>query len=74
MKKYKLTDKQFDELEISTRRSLMIQLIMIHTPKYMYAVGAYGSDWLIVRYDRLESIGEDEWKDDYQPEVVDRWL
>ena len=32
MKKYKLTDKQFDELEISTRRSLMIQLIMIHTP------------------------------------------
>ncbi|MFR6676348.1 hypothetical protein [Hominisplanchenecus sp.] len=52
----------------------MIQLIMIHTPKYMYAIGAYGSDWLIVRYDRLESIGEDEWKDDYQPEVVDRWL
>lgn len=74
MKKYKLTDKQFDELEISTRRSFNDTTYHDSHTKYMYAIGAYGSDWLIVRYDRLESIGEDEWKDDYQPEVVDRWL
>lgn len=73
MRIVKLTDKQFDGLDVVTRRSLIQQLMIIDTPKYKYTLGAIGNLWTMWRYDRQECIGSDKWQDDYEPEVVDRW-
>lgn len=72
-KNLKLSDKQFDALEEGTRRSLMEQLMMIDTGKYMYTLGCEGRFWTLNRYDREECIGMNKWEDDYKPEVVDKW-
>lgn len=72
-KNVKLSDKQFDQLEEGTRRSLMEQLMMIDTGKYMYTLGCVGRYWTINRYDREECIGPNKWEANYQPEIVDKW-
>lgn len=74
MRRFELTDKQFDSLELSTRRSLILQIMIIHTPKYQYTLGAKGNLWTLVRYDRNESIGKDKWGAGYTPEVIDSWI
>lgn len=66
----KLTDRQFEALDIETRRSMIRQLLFINTPQYPYCIGAEGKWWLMVRY---------EWKyageiDKDTLTVVDQWL
>ncbi len=66
----KLTDRQFEALDIETRRSMIYQLMFIDTPKYQYCIGAEGQWWIMVRY---------EWKYEGEVEketltVVDQWL
>lgn len=73
MRIVKLSDKQFEELNVETRRTLMEQLMILDTPKYRYALGTHGLDWTLVRYDRMESIGGNKWMNGYEPEVIDRW-
>ena len=70
-----LKDKQFDGLDVGTRRALIRQLMIIHTPKYLYALGCNDArdTWLLVRYDRQECIGTNEWDNDYEADVVDEW-
>lgn len=70
----KLTDKEFDSLEIQTRRSILRQVMIVDTPKFKYALGALGNYWTMARYDRAECIGTDDWKEDYDPELVDKWV
>ncbi len=79
MRRIKLKDKQFDGLDVETRRSLMVQLMLLSTPKYDYALGANGKFWTLVRYDGQETIGADrdgtrKYMDSYEPEIVDSWL
>lgn len=71
---FKLSDRQYEGLETETRRAIISQVMMIETPKYLYAIGAMGNYWTTVRYDKLESIGSCEWEKGYEPEVVDKWL
>lgn len=66
----KLTDKQFDALDIETRRSMIYQLMFIDTPKYQYCIGANGQWWTMVRYERQHA-GE---VDKETSTVVDKWL
>lgn len=75
MREIELKDNQFEGLETETRRNLIRQLMMIHTPKYLYALGCNSArdTWLLVRYDRQECIGENKWERGYEPEVVDEW-
>lgn len=66
----KLTDKQFEALDIETRRSMIFQLMFIDTPKYQYCIGAHGQLWTMVRY---------EWKHSGEVDkdtsvIVDKWL
>ena len=66
----RLTDKQFEALDIDTRRSMIEQLMFIDTPKYQYCIGANGKWWILVRYERVHAGKID--KD--TSTVVDRWL
>lgn len=68
--KLKLTDKQFEALDIETRRSMIYQLMFIDTPKYQYCIGANGQWWIMVRYE-WEYTGKID-KDSLA--VVDAWL
>lgn len=66
----RLSDKQFETLDVNTRRSMIEQLMFIDTPKYQYCIGANGKWWIMVRY---------EWAyagkiDRETSTVVDRWL
>lgn len=72
-KNVRLSDKQFEQLEESTRRSLMEQLMMVDTSRYLYTLGCEGRFWVLNRYDREECIGSNKWEADYQPEVIDKW-
>lgn len=68
-KNLKLSNKQFDALDVETRRSMIRQLMFIDTPKYQYCIGADGPWWIMVRY---------EWKyageiDKDTLTVVDQW-
>lgn len=79
MIKLKLSDKQFDALELDTRRSIIRQLMFVSTPKYDYTLGAMGDLWTMNRYDALKSTGSDRFGDrsypkDYECEIVDKWL
>ncbi len=75
MEQIKLSDKEWAGLEPNTRRSLMEQLMIIDTPKYRYAIGSNSSrdTWVMMRYDRRESVGQNKWASDYRPEQVDEW-
>lgn len=68
--KLKLTDKQFEALDIETRRSMIYQLMFIDTPRYQYCIGANGQWWIMVRYE-WEYTGKID-KD--SSVVVDAWL
>ena len=70
IKRLRLTDKQFEALDISTRRSMIEQLMFINTPKYQYCIGANGKWWTMVRYEWAYAGKVD--KDTCT--VVDRWL
>ncbi len=67
--KLKLTDKQFEALDIETRRSMIYQLMFIDTPRYQYCIGANGKWWIMVRYeweytgkiDKDSSVVADAW-------------
>lgn len=74
-----LTQKQYDEMDENTRRSIIQQVFFINTAKYMYCIGAQGRYWTIVRYDIAESIGVDKYGNpkfdkEYKGEIVERWL
>ena len=73
MRIIKLTDKQFEGMEVGTRRSLMEQLMIVNTARYKYSLGSKGRKWIIYRYDKDESIGADKWEEDYMPLEVDSW-
>ena len=66
----KLSDRQFEALDIETRRSMIYQLMFIDTPRYQYCIGANGQWWIMVRYKR-EYTGK---IDNYSLMVVDAWL
>ena len=79
MVRLKLSDKEFDGLDLSTRRNIIRQLMFVSTPKYDYTLGAMGDLWTMNRYDVLESIGSDRsgnrsYPKDYECEIVDKWL
>jgi hypothetical protein len=65
----KLTDAQFDALDIKTRRSMIEQLMFINTPKYQYCIGAQGNLWTMVRYEW--AYGDEVVKE--SATIVDRW-
>lgn len=57
----------------------MRQLMLVSTPKYDYALGAMGDMWTLSRYDAQECIGSDRfgdrrYPDEYQSEIVDKWI
>ena len=77
----KLSEKQFEGLDISTRREMIRQLMFIDTHQYRYCIGAKGNLWTMVRY-KLEP--EYGWRHGqllptgtYNPvgdgEIVDQW-
>lgn len=66
----KLTDNQFETLDVDTRRNMIRQLMFIDTPKYQYCIGAYGQWWTMVRYE-WQHAGE---VDKDNSTVVDKWL
>ena len=66
----KLSDRQFEALDIETRRSMIYQLMFIDTPRYQYCIGANGQWWIMVRYE-WEYTGKID-KD--SSVVVDAWL
>lgn len=79
MRHITLTQKQYDEMDVDTRRSLIQQIMFIETKKNMYCIGAQGSYWTIVRYDKAESIGVDKFgnarfDENYKGEIIERWL
>lgn len=43
----KLTDNQFEALDVDTRRNMIRQLMFIDTPKFQYCIGANGQWWII---------------------------
>ena len=66
----KLSDRQFEALDIETRRSMIYQLMFIDTPRYQYCIGANGQWWIMVRYE-WEYTGKID-KD--SSVVVDAWV
>ena len=66
----KLSDRQFESLDIETRRSMIYQLMFIDTPRYQYCIGANGQWWIMGRYKR-EYTGK---IDNDSLMVVDAWL
>ena len=66
----KLSDRQFEALDIETRRSMIYQLMFIDTPRYQYCIGENGEWWIMVRYKR-EYTGK---IDNDSLMVVDAWL
>lgn len=78
----KLSQKQFDNLELNTRREMIRQLMFIDTLKYRYCIGAMGDFWTMVRYDlepvygyrygQLMATGEYKVVDG-SDEIVDKW-
>ena len=66
----KLSDRQFEALDIETRRSMIYQLMFIDTPRYQYCISSNGQWWIMVRYKR-EYTGK---IDNDSLMVVDAWL
>lgn len=66
----KLTDNQFEALDVDTRKNMIRQLMFIDTPKFQYCIGANGQWWIMVRYDG-KCAGE---VDKDTSTVVDKWL
>ena len=64
-----LSEKEFWELNETTRRKMILKLMFIKTPKYLYCVGALGEWWTMARYERIDS---EHISDDC--EIVDKWL
>lgn len=60
-----LTDKQVEAMDRETWRSLMLQLMLIDTPRYLYSLGAKGNLWVISRIHR---------DDPEVKEVTDQWV
>lgn len=74
----RLSDKQFDTMDLGTRRSLIQQIMFISTPSYDYSIGANGNWWTMIRRDGAECIGSNrygqrEYPKDYMGTVVDKW-
>ncbi len=63
----KLTDNQFEALDVDTRRNMIRQLMFIDTPKFQYSNGQW---WIMVRYD-WKCAGE---VDKDTSTIVDKWL
>lgn len=63
--KIKLTDKQVESMDKELWRSLMTQMMLIDTPKYLYSLGARGNLWVISRTHR---------EDPEVVEVTDEWV
>ncbi|MBO5610546.1 MAG: hypothetical protein J5929_09310 [Eubacterium sp.] len=78
----KLSEQQYEALDLNTRRSMIQQLMFIETPKHLYCIGTQYNKWTIVRYDlepeykekygRLVPTGE-KFTIDETAEIVDRW-
>lgn len=63
----KLTDNQFEALDVDTRRNMIRQLMFIDTPKFQYSNGQW---WIMVKYD-WKCAGE---VDKDTSTIVDKWL